>query len=239
MSNYSDQEIEEYKRKNFKNNTKLNEQLLENCRNVGQEDFNCQLFSFNKKNFMKSFFYERGKEMAFELDFYKMKNLIIRANQLFNCSAKVHKTTTDSNQIYLENCFDEFEVLESIYGNNDFGICYTFFDTNQRYFLKNDDYIQFEFKYEEYVDFLSNPFFVYDHKLFKINNYPDNFSILYFMVNQASKSYELSKHNSIKISRQGLEGELKFTRSSVTLLTTPYMERCETYGKNISKYKMI
>ena len=45
-------------------------------------------------------------------------------------------------------------VLESIYGNQDFGICFTFFDSNERFYLKDDDYIEFGFSYENGPDFI-------------------------------------------------------------------------------------
>ena len=53
---------------------------------------------------------------------------MVRSNQLINCSAKVHfrYQSIDSNAEEIQNCFEKFEVLERIYGNKDFGICYKF-----------------------------------------------------------------------------------------------------------------
>ena len=84
-----------------------------------------------------------------DLIFDEMKNLTISANELFNCSAKLHFRNESfvSNATIIENCFDRFEVLQSIYGN-EFGICYTFFAKNYSIFLKDDDYIEFHINYE-------------------------------------------------------------------------------------------
>ena len=84
-----------------------------------------------------------------------MKNLTISANELFKCSAKLHfrYESFDSNATIIENCFQSFDVLESIYGN-DFGICYTFFAKNYSIFLKDDDYIQIDIKYETQKKFM-------------------------------------------------------------------------------------
>ena len=75
-----------------------------------------------------------------------------RTNDLFSCSAKLHiRGESDSNPIHLENCFQKFEYLETTY-EEDFGICYSFFAKNYSIFLKDDDYIQIDIKYETIED---------------------------------------------------------------------------------------
>ena len=94
-----------------------------------------------------SLFYRPYEKRIFEsLSFDEMKNLTISANELFKCSAKLHfrYESFDSNATIIENCFQSFDVLESIYGN-DFGICYTFFAKNYSIFLKDDDYIKLSY----------------------------------------------------------------------------------------------
>ena len=40
------------------------------------------------------------------------------------------------------------------------------------------------------------------------------------------------KQNSIILSRQGLEGELKLTKTTVILISMPYMSECKKYGES-------
>ena len=110
----------------------------------------------NRKYFNLSLIYRDFENKIFEnLSFDEMKNLTISANELFNCSAKLHSRNESfvSNATIIENCFDRFEVLQSIYGN-EFGICYTFFAKNYSIFLKDDDYIEFNINYETQQQFL-------------------------------------------------------------------------------------
>ena len=110
----------------------------------------------NEKYYNLSLFLRPYEEKIFEtLSFDEMKNLTISANELFNCSAKLHFRNESfvSNSTIIENCFDRFEVLQSIYGN-EFGICYTFFAKNYSIFLKDDDCIEFNINYETQQQFL-------------------------------------------------------------------------------------
>ena len=53
----------------------------------------------------------------------------------------------------------------------------------------------------------------------------------YAMVHQNHKDFDLIKQNSIKLSRQGLEGELIFTKTAVNFISSPYMDECQHYGE--------
>ena len=115
----------------------------------------------NDYNYNMSLFFRDYEKKIFEsLSFDQMKNLTISANELFKCSAKLHfrYESKHSNATIIENCFQRFDVLESIYGN-DFGICYTFFAKNYSIYLKDDDYIQFDIKYETQNKFMINGFY--------------------------------------------------------------------------------
>ena len=57
----------------------------------------------------------------------------------------------------------------------------------------------------------------------------DDNSIIYVLIHQKSKHFVANKQNSIKLSRQGLEGELKFVKTSINLISTPYMDYCKLY----------
>ena len=102
--------------------------------------------------------FDKNNKFVDELSFEEKRNLMIRANHMINCSAKLH-SRYDSNYTQTKNCVQDFKVLESIYGNQDFGICFTFFDSNERFYLKDDDFIEFKFSYENGPDFHRNSFF--------------------------------------------------------------------------------
>ena len=120
----------------------------------------CTFLETENNHNMSLFFREYEKKIFESLSFDQMKNLTISANELFKCSAKLHfrYESKHSNATIIENCFERFDVLESIYGN-DFGICYTFFAKNYSIYLKDDDYIQFDIKYEIQKNFIINSFY--------------------------------------------------------------------------------
>ena len=155
-----------------------------------------------------------------------MKSLMIRANDVINCSAKLH-SRYHSNEIQTQDCVQDFNVLESIYGNKDFGICYTFFDSNEKFYLKDNDFIEFTFRYENGPDFRRNSFFIFESQSYSRDL--DESSVLYFIVHQNTKLFYPIKQNSVKLSRQGLEGELKIIKTAVNSITSPYMSECQHY----------
>ena len=69
-----------------------------------------------------------------ELNYEQMKALMMSSDEMFECRASVHfaNQTIVSNPTVIENCFHRFRVLRDIYSNNEFGICYNFFDKNYR-----------------------------------------------------------------------------------------------------------
>ena len=169
--------------------------------------------------------FDERKEFFKDLSFDELSALMIRANQMINCSAKLH-SRYHSNEIQTQDCVQDFNVLQSIYGNKDFGICYTFFDSNEKFYLKDDDYIQFEFNYEKGPAFIFNSFFEADLVLREEFKRIDFDSVIYYLVHQKSKYFKPIKQNSVKLSRQGLEGELKLTKTSINLISAPYMDQC-------------
>ena len=83
------------------------------------------------------------------LHFDEMLSLTINSNELFDCSANTHfrNESFDSNAHKIDNCFDYFDTLKSIYANKDFGICFEFFHKNYSLYLKDNDYIDITVKY--------------------------------------------------------------------------------------------
>ena len=159
-----------------------------------------------------------------------MKKLMVRANQLMNCSAKVHfrYQSIDTNEEKILNCFEKFEVLESIYGNKEFGICFKFSFNSKGVYLKNDDYIEFVLSFGNKSQIIKSLYSLIKETTdyFYDNNYD-----LFLIVQQKTNTLKPNKFNSIRVSRQGLEGELKMTKKLVKLLTKPHMQECREQGK--------
>ena len=203
-------------------------------------------------NYNKSLFFREYEKKIFEsLSFDQMKNLTISANELFKCSAKLHfrYESKHSNATIIENCFKRFDVLESIYGN-DFGICYTFFAKNYSIYLKDDDYIQFDIKYETQNKFMINGFYNISIPISeRINEYgeyneplgvfSDDYFGLYFFVDKKETKLAMNSQKVFKSTRNSLNSELRFRKTSVELLSTPYMEVCIHYGKSIYLSQLI
>ena len=196
-----------------------------------------------QQNFNLSQFFSTYEKKILSLSFDEIKSLTISSNQLFKYSAKVHFRNESfyANSKTFENRFQEFEVLESIYGN-DFGICYTFFAKNYSIFLKDDDFIQFDINYENQNSFLIDSFFDSDipyenhfiENEFKdcIHSNFDEYFGLYLFVNRKESKVDSNSENTFKSTRNSLNSELRFRKTSVELLSTPYMEKCRKYGQS-------
>ena len=204
----------------------------ENCLDVLKRIDHLIFIEFDANKYYLKTNFDKNNKFVDELSFEVKRNLMIRANHMINCSAKLH-SRYDSNETETQNCIQDFKVLESIYGNKDFGICFTFFDSNERFFLKENNHIEFKFSYENGPDFFVNPYFgtglsqvLNNHNCTMIL---DENTIIYVIIHQKSKHFVANKQNSIKLSRQGLEGELKFVKTSINLLSTPYMDQCTEY----------
>ena len=174
---------------------------------------------------LEPYFNEIQYNITKTLNFTEMKKLMVRANQLFNCSAKVHfrYESIDSNAEQIQNCFEKFEVLESIYGNKDFGICYKFSFNSMGVYLKDDDYIEFVLSFGNKPNFIKSLYFKIDKY---ITCFYDKSFDLFLIIHQKTNKFKPNKFNSIRASRQGLDGELKMTKTSVKLLPTPHMQEC-------------
>ena len=198
-----------------------------------------------EQNYNLSQFFSPYEKKILSLSFNEIKSLTISSNQLFKYSAKVHfrNESFNANPRTFGNHFQEFEVLESLYAN-DFGICYTFFAKNYSIYLKDDDYIQFDINYEKQNSFLSNSFFdsniPYENHFigtkfkFKdcIHSNFDEYFGLYLFVNRKESKVDSNSENTLKSTRNSLNSELRFRKTSVELLSTPYMEKCRKYGQS-------
>ena len=201
----------------------------------------CSFLNFEFNYNLSLFLREYEKKIFESLSFDQMKNLTISANELFKCSAKLHfrYNPIESNSTEIPDCFQSFNVLESIYGN-DFGICYTFFAKNYSIYLKDDDYIKFDIKYETQKKFMINGFYdtiripihKFGTKEENLDLYSDDYFGIYFSVNPKHREMFANFETSFKSMRNSLNSELRFRKTSVELLSTPYMKECKQYGKS-------
>ena len=176
-------------------------------------------------------------------------NFTIKSSQLIKCSAKLHfrhKTNNNDNNSsdsqVMTDCSQSYAVLETIYGNKDFGICFTYFYTNHyNYYLKGNDFVEFHINYETQQKFLINAYF--EANYYRSNDlgyrigyhlntiYSDDSFIMYIFVNPMITSLMASKETSIQTKRIGLNARLKITTTHFHLLSNPYMNECKENGK--------
>ena len=176
-----------------------------------------------------------------EMSYQEMNSLTISSNELFSCSAKIHFRYESSKIEEIANCFDRFEVLQSIYANKEFGICFTFFAKNYSIFLKDNDFIEFVVKYKSQMNLINNGYYDVTNQLNYIlnkrnidNNYLNldllDYSVLYFGVKSKTNFDILSKEDVIRSVKTSLNSELRFRKTFVGLLSEPYMKKCIEYG---------
>ena len=226
---------------------KLREEYKEHVRYVDQNnqvhfyfDYHTKTLPFNyfssksknqilkKKYKLNEFFGKYQQIIENELNYEERKEFVVKANQLFECSAKVH-FRYDSQQKTIDNCFNEFQVLESISNNKDYGICYTFYAYN-KIILKDKDNLKLKIKYEIQKDFIIFSF---------LNKYTDEMEIIYsdlyfntyFMTFDDKSTGFREKQMATKVERVGLKADLIIRQTSMQSLSTPYMTYCENDGK--------
>ena len=122
--------------------------------------------------------------------------------------------------------------METIYGNKDFGICFTYFYTNtDNQYLIDDDFVQFDINYETQQKFLINGY--YDGK-YSLNDelklYSSDYFRFYIFTKPLNPSHMVSSDEWIHTKRIGLNARLKITTSNFHLLSNPYMKRCHENG---------
>ena len=179
---------------------------------------------------IRTFYYDYEQIIFRHLSFEQMIELTMTSEELFECRASVHfkNQTIDSNQTIIDNCWQRFRVSRDIYANNDFGICYKFFDNNYQIVLNYNDIIGIKIKYESILNFMFN--FVID-RYGKIDpKIQDSFRFYYFAESDTNvlpnKDFavftEKTKYNRLNAFIKTL---------SFDMLSTPYMQYCQRNGK--------
>ena len=228
---------------------------INNC-NQNKRQLNwlfCQYVE-NIRNYYLNKFYEKYNiKLKSNFSFNELyNNFTTKSSELIHCSAKLHlkdKTNNNSNNSsdsqVITDCSQSYAVLETIYRNKDFGICFTYFYTNSdNQYLIGDDFIEFDINYETQQKYLINGYFeTYNTKRLDMRIYEelvvpkrklyfDDYFGLNLFVNQLNKPLMESKGEWIHTNRIGLNARLKITTTHFHLLSNPYMKRCHKNGNS-------
>ena len=177
-------------------------------------------------------------KISHESNYLEMSSMVVSENELFECSAKLHynNQSIDSNPMIIKNCFEYFQIKTTVIDNSTFGICYEFFETNSSFILYDNDYIELIIKFEKQKDFIINYFklnnIIIKHNAHEIWQY---FRWYYFINDDKSIA---SKSSLISSTRIGLSAELKVSKTSIEMLSIPYMTYCEHFGCRHDFYKL-
>jgi len=244
------QEYETYKQIAEQNET----ELIKRCYNDLKGEYTymlflCKLLNGYKNYLLNKYFINYKTILLTTYTFSELYDkFTIKSNELIKCTARLYsldKSNSNNNNSsdsqVMTDCSQSYAVLETIYGNKDFGICFTYFYTNHyNYYLIDDDFIQFDINYETQQKFLLKGYLETNtSKILKyplkyrneLNLYSDDYFVLHFFVNQMNKPLMTSKETSIQTKRIGLNARLKITTTHLRLISTPYMNECKENGK--------
>ena len=170
-----------------------------------------------------------------DLNFVELKSLIVKEKELFECSAKFyHKNQSiDSFAMETENCLENFNI-ETYINLENFGICYQFFEINSSFVLKGEDFIKIRIKFKKQKDFI----YYYPIRILQ-SDYDYEFSQYfrcYYFINDV-KSFGM-KSSLISSTRIGLSAELKIRKTSIEILSVPYMTYCKHFHCRYNYYNI-
>ena len=198
----------------------------------GSSGFN-QRNEFHKMEKISKFFVSFVDRIFNEINFVEMSSMIVNENDLFECSAKFHYNngSIDSFAMEIENCFEYFSIKTTVMANDIFGICYELFENNPLIFLKDDDSIKLIIKIQEQRDFIIN-YSKNNYLTYRLHQY---FQWYYFINDLQSIA---SKSSLITSTRIGLSAELKISKTSIVMLSVPYMTYCKNFHCHYDFYKI-
>ena len=213
----------------------------------------CDEFKNNYYYLINEYLKPYKQQLLSNLTFREMyDNFTIKSSELIKCSAKLHfrhKTNNNDNNSsdsqVMTDCSQSYAVLETIYGNKDFGICFTYFYTNtDNQYLIDDDFVQFDINYETQQNFLINGYFEANYStLFKKSKYTgdewfplkkpyfDDYFALNFVVTSPMTTLLMAqKETTIRSTRIGLNARLKIMTTHFHRISSPYMSECNEQG---------
>ena len=159
--------------------------------------------------------------------------LIMTSEELFECRASVHfaNQTIGSNQTIIDNCWQRFRVSLDIYANNEFGICYKFFDNNHQILLNYNDIIEIKIKYKSFINFMFNALF---DKYGKINSNIQELFEFYYFAESDTKVLPTKDIAILTDKARNLRLNAFIKTLSFEMLSIPYMPYFERNGKQNS-----
>jgi len=247
-------EYEEYKQNvSFKSKQYLNDCLDSKKSKDGYRygTWACDEEMKNFNNYYMNTFYEKFELVLLSNFTFRQlyDNFTVKSSELIHCSAKLHskdKTNNNSNNSsdsqVITDCSQSYAVLETIYGNKDFGICFTYFYTNHNnYYLIDDDFIKFDINYEtqqnifknEHVDLKFKRMFDFSDsktKIFEPSYFKKYFVFYIFTNNNINSHFLTSKDTALKTVRIGTHIKLRLSKTYVDLLSAPFMDYCTHQG---------
>ena len=197
---------------------------------------------------VKMFYSERTLEpyvhtIFDELYFVELSSLVVNGNELFECSAKFHNynnQSNDSNGMTINNCFEYFTIKTTVIADNTFGVCYEFFQTNPTIILKEEDFVKILIKIKKQRDFITSFVYLDYYSDLDYNKYIEielnQYFRWYYFIND--KQNIESKSSVITSKRIGLSAELKVSKTSIHMLSVPYMTFCQHLGCRHNFYKL-
>jgi len=208
---------------------------LKMCTNTKMEFIDCiQITDFVIYNYViNQFYWEYQNKLLTTYTFSELYNrFTIKSNELIKCLAKLHsKHNNSSDSHVMTDCSQSYAVLETIYGNKDFGICFTYFYTNtDNQYLIDDDFVQFDINYETQQKFLINGYYDREYAGYDLKLYFDDYFRFYIFMKPLNPSHMVSPDEWIHTKRIGLNARLKITTTHFHLLSNPYMKRCLENG---------
>lgn len=173
----------------------------------------------------------------------------IRAHELVQCQAKVHirKNLTNDKSISfdeLANCSHKYPVLESVYGTNELGLCFTYlyssYDSSRVVYLVAGDFVEFRLSYETQRRFVSHEYVETNHSKFrqiytfenkaKQQYYINDYFVFNVFADIMHKQVSPAIHWATKVTRVGFNARLKFGSIYVEQLSRPHMSQCHKQG---------
>ena len=216
------------------NEIEENLEILENLRHYEKRDFdyhgnesqlNNMKASISQRNYnLSQFFILYEKYIFAESNFDEINQLIVRANNCFQCSAHYYSENNTFAQI--NGCFD---VKETIVWNNDFGICYSLFNKKYKIVLNKKDFIEIKLNISKLEDFIIRAINITDNRFF--NPYLDGHFILYYFLDNSDLNRYPNKEIIEKSYKINFNTELTFSKTTFQYLSTPYMENCNNHGE--------
>ena len=214
--------VREYSEKELKAKKQYN--CSNNCRPYDRQQFFriswdyyttlkcCNYVSKYIRNDLLKYIEKFDKLIIDNLSYAQMIALTMTGEELFECRASVHfkNQTIGSNPTIIDDCFQRFRVSRDIYSDNNFGICYKFFDTDYQIRIENKDFIEIKIKYGS------------------LNNLKYHLKLYYFI--EGDTNLLPNKDNSFSTIKHGLKLNAIIKSVSFEMLSIPYMQLCQRKG---------